>query len=367
MYYLPSKKSFFGFSFLKRRIPSSVLSVEISDQVIRFVVLKKTGDVQSPYTIVSFGTKEVPAGAIIGGVVRNTDVVVDVLKDIRRQTKIQDIFLIFPESYGHTVTLSVSGKKEQLIKEVIKGQIEEQLPSAITKTVFYYEVLHKHTKNTDVLVRIIPTEILKTYRGLCKLAQCKLVGVECISDALARLLTTPQEVATILSIHIGAQETTCALVAQGKVQNSVVLSVGGNALLQALQQTEGLTVAKVSKSKKEKGYLRHKGSKELLYSVASLLDKITNAIGTLAKDWQAQVSHLNHIRPVEQVVLSGAEVNHIGIENYIASNVVFPVSLANIWRTFYNFDQTIPKINFEESLVYAPVIGLAVGRLSQKK
>ena len=66
---------------------------------------------------------------------------------------------------------------------------------------------------------------------------------------------------------------------------------------------------------------------------------------------------------IKKIIISGKDAATPGLKEYLADAVGCRVDLANVWTNVFDFEHQIPKMSFEESLDYAPAIGLALSRL----
>lgn len=367
MYYLPSKKSFLSIPLGAWLSRNSILSLEWEDRQVRFVVLKKTDNKAEPYSILSFGSRDIPSGAIIEGVIYKPDVLARVLSDIKKQTKQKYAVAVLNDSTVYTFPMQVEMHKNVSYLSILRHKLDELVPQTLTKTVLYYNPIRIGAKYMDVLVRAIPLDLLKSYRSVFALAGMKLTAAECLSDSIARMVSNTKQLSAQLVVHVGHNETTCSIVSNGVVHEIKTVLVGGRALTLALQTAHGVIGHEnVLKHKKTKGYTRHAGG-EVLYNVASLLQTITDEIQQLINSQNKNQVSMSDTLTIEKVVLLGEDVTYEGFISYIASKIDRPVECANVWRNLYDFNKTIPKIVFADSLVYASLIGVAVGKLQGKR
>jgi Tfp pilus assembly PilM family ATPase len=65
---------------------------------------------------------------------------------------------------------------------------------------------------------------------------------------------------------------------------------------------------------------------------------------------------------IVKIILCGRESGLQGLPDYLEATLGLSVELANVWCNVFSFDSYIPQIPRKESLAYASVIGLSLGK-----
>ena len=79
------------------------------------------------------------------------------------------------------------------------------------------------------------------------------------------------------------------------------------------------------------------------------------------KVWR-QAHNENKGKLIKRVIVSGKEACVLHLKEYLAEIVGCRADLANVWGNVFDFSEQIPEMNFEDSLDYAPAVGLAISR-----
>ncbi len=80
--------------------------------------------------------------------------------------------------------------------------------------------------------------------------------------------------------------------------------------------------------------------------------------------WNSHADNKNN--KITKVLLCGKNGAIKGFDSYLATQVKTHVELANVWTNVFDFNVSVPRIEFTESLNYALAIGLTLGEFYKK-
>ncbi len=169
----------------------------------------------------------------------------------------------------------------------------------------------------------VPTEQIKKYQNICKVAGLRLLALEVESLSLARVLAGGDPTPSIL-VDIGGRSSNIAIVDQGLLKLNSQTDYGGGDLTQALASGLSINVRRAEELKKTRGLLGTGGEYELSTLMSPLLDAIINEVRR-SKDSYEQ----NYKGKIERVILAGGGANLLGIEKYFKDQLGIPVIKAN--------------------------------------
>jgi len=139
------------------------------------------------------------------------------------------------------------------------------------------------------------------------------------------------------------------------------VDIGGRALTKAIEKILNIKTEEAESIKKEKGIIAREENEELFLTMMSIIGVLKDEINKHSIYWHTHKDQYGRKRPkIEKVILCGGDANLTGLPEYLSTGLKTPVERANVMVNVNSFDKYIPEINFNESLHYATVIGLAL-------
>ncbi|MEK7070355.1 MAG: hypothetical protein AAB966_00955, partial [Patescibacteria group bacterium] len=62
---------------------------------------------------------------------------------------------------------------------------------------------------------------------------------------------------------------------------------------------------------------------------------------------------------ISKLILSGRDSEIVGLKEYLSQSLKIDVQTAEVWGNIFSLNNSVPEINFLDSLNYAVAIGLA--------
>ncbi len=143
------------------------------------------------------------------------------------------------------------------IKQTLPFELEEHIPFALEDVIFDYQTISTSDKNAQLLILIVPKDIVK--ERLALFPQKELSPDLLTSDAVALYnLTTSywqtSETAYAL-VNIGHQQTSVCMIEDNKLSEIRSISIGGQAITQAIQDTYHLSLEDAERAKIDNGFV----------------------------------------------------------------------------------------------------------------
>ncbi len=359
------KRKFFDFFPPPKFLEMPSVGIDISDQAIRFVELIRSEYSHQKYHVVSFGEKKIPEGVITSGFINKPEVIKKLLEEIRKEHSYHFVSAAIPEEKAYLFKTEVPKIEERQIRNNIEFRLEENVPVGPSDSVFDYDIMHRSTHaqdHIDVVVTVVPNKVIAAYTDLFEEANLVPISFELVTQAIAHSVVPRDDLETCLIVNVTDSRTGFGIVSEGAIQFTSTLNFGGTNFTSAIQKNYAVSLADAEKIKTEKGSVQNKGGKELLYSVSTTLSVLKDEIKKVITYWQDHIEKAKLDNPIKRVILCGKDAAMLGFEDYLSDSLSHPVSLANVWTNVFDFDQHIPEISFENSLNYAPAIGLALSR-----
>ena len=323
------KRKFFDFFPTPKFLEMPSVGIDISDQAVRFIEITHSESGHQHFKLKSFGEKKIADDVITSGFINKPDEIKKVLSEIHKEHGFKFASVSLPEEKGYLFKTELPNIEEKYVAENIEMRLEENVPIDASKSVFDYSLigLSGNVKHTEAVVTVVPNKVIDVYSDLFQSASLVPVSYELVTQAVARSIVPQGELGTCLIIYVGDARTGFGIVSNGALQFTSTVNIG--------RATDPVA------TEKKKALIRDEVVKLMLY-------------------WQ------NHNEKdslmIKRLIISGKEATTPGLKEYLANAAGCRVDLANVWVNVFSFDDQVPDISFEDSLDYAPAIGLALSR-----
>lgn len=358
-------------SFL--RIPS--LGIDISDHSVKYMGLSQKGEDVRPKV---WGKLSIPDGIMKRGRILDRAQLVEILKNIKKETKAQFIHASLPEEHAYlfqTEASEMASQKE--IETAIEFNLRENVPLAPEQVVFGYrpvshnEKMHHvgeseeeenaEQKTKVISVSVYPREIVEEYLIAFKEAGFQPLSFEVEAQSIARAVVAKGNDETHMLLDIGTSKVGLSIINHGTIVFTSTLDVGGDDFTNAIKKSfANVTDEEVDKMKNERGLVRSKENETLFQALFSAASVLKDEVGKHCAFWNEEQEEREDLHPIERIVLCGGNANMKGLPEYLESTLHVPVGIANVWENTFTFDEYVPNIKKNQSLEYATSIGLAL-------
>lgn len=296
--------------------------VSVSDTSIRFFQFEKKG---KDFVIKKYVERGLPAGAIVSGHIHNTDEVVAVLKDIKKEIKIPYVRASLPEEKAYLFKTDIPLVSYEDIRSNIEFKLEENVPLPANTLTFDFAVVDPKQlgkEHFDVVVSAIPQEVIDLYVEVFESAGFILYSLEMESQAIARALLKKTERGTYVIVHCAPQKVGLYIVSHSIIHftSTIPLATSGN-FDPALVAPELKKVMAFWKTSHVSDDTASKDIERIFVTGEGFTEDFASALGALVK-----------------------------------ADVV----IGNVWLNAFDIKESVPEISFIDSVKYAPAIGLAL-------
>lgn len=321
------KRKFFDFFPTPKYLEMPSVGIDISDQAIRFVEIVHRESGHQRFHLKSFGEKKIPDGAITAGTINKPDEVKKLLTEIHKEKGFRFASVSLPEEKEYLFKTELPNVEEKYFAENIELRLEENVPIDAKKSVFDYRLIRpsNNSRCAEAVVTVVHNKVIDVYSDLFSGTSLAPVSYEPVTQAVARAIVPLDETETCIIIHVGDVRTGFGIVSAGALQFTSTINVG--------------RVADPADIEKRKSIIK-------------------DEVFKLKSYWQGRNENNNEL--IKKVIISGKAAVALGLKNYLANTVGCRVDLANVWINVFNFEEQIPEMSFEDSLDYAPAIGLAL-------
>lgn len=334
--------------------------LDLSRGVLRFMELENE---KGCLRVSRFGARELPLGVMVDGHVRDKKKLQEAIAGLAEEYHFSFANISLPEEQAYIVNMRLPRISPKEIHDAIELELEEHVPIPAADAMFDHVVVSqgedRHPETLDVVVSVLPKMVIEEYIEAFSGTGIIPKSFEFESQAMARAVIRRGDNGSFLVADIGKMTTDVFVVANGVVQFSAALDIGGHHLTQAIVAAMHCGYDEAEALKIKHGLVV--GEKEAGPGKAMLpvmLDLRTRLMRHYAY-WQTH--HGEKMGgSIEGVYLSGGGANLKGAEEYLSAELDVRVAVANPWINVCSFEEYIPPLTFRRAHGYTAAIGLAL-------
>lgn len=307
----------------------------------------------------SYAQMPLSEGVVVDGDIEKEDAVIDVLRTLRHKHRVRYAVASLSERKAYLYQIVVPNDQKDL-RGAVEFDLEAHVPLPPHETLFDYEVVRRTPTGTIVAVTAFAKRLIDTYERVFAASGVTLRGLEVESHALVRAALSEKDASRVLMIvDMGKRSTRIAVSDHGAVSYTATVDFGGDMLTQALQKRFNLEVGPAEEMKNARGFLFGEGNTDVVEAVASSISVLRDELVRHLSYWNNPSPDDVPREPVERLVVVGGNANMLGLPEYLSGALYLPVVVADVWQNVFSLDEYIPSMPMNESLEYAPAIGLA--------
>lgn len=296
---------------------SSVVGLDIGMDVLRAIEVENA-DKAKP-TIVRYGEAALPAGAVVGGEVREINTVAESLKKLWSSAgfKSKNVVIGMGNQRVFARDLTVPRQGLEQIRQTLPFQVQDVLPMPVSDALLdFYPISEGEGDGglvvNGLLIAAVKEAVLGNVKAVRK-AGLTAVQVDVLPFALTRALTRGSlGSGTLALIDVGATTTNVVIVDAGVPQFIRMIPAGGNDLTKAVMSKLEIDPKRADAVKRARGISTVAPTSE---QERSLDEVIYATVGELLGSLRSTISYFATSRPdkpVRGVVLSGGASQLIG-------------------------------------------------------
>jgi type IV pilus assembly protein PilM len=220
-------------------VPKKLVGLKIGASQIAAARVANNGSAE----LLQVAREELDAGIIVGGELREPELLADALREFFRDNKLpkRNVRLGIANNRIGVRSFEIVGIDDpKQLDNAIRFRAQEALPIPIEEAVLDYQILGESTNDEGetvkrVLLVVAYRELVDRYVSACRKAGIELVGIDLEAFALLRAMGAPREEglppdAALVVVSVGSDRSTFA-VSDGRVcEFTRVLEWGGSAL-----------------------------------------------------------------------------------------------------------------------------------------
>lgn len=342
------------------------VGLDISDQSAKFIeLLPSDGGI----SIGRFGELGIPAGVVEAGKIKKPEELSKILTNLKDKYKISRAVVSLPEEQAYTVRSRVPFVNESEIRDSLDLQLVELVPIPAAGAVLDYDIYKRPIDEHgfyDLSVSVVPKEMVESYIDVLTRASLTPIALEIEAQALARTFISKSSEEVTMIVDIGKTRTSISInVGQMVLYTSTISNIGGDNITHSIEKNLQITYEEAERLKIDKGILRSSDNQELFYSLIPVISSLKDEIMKVIVYWtdHHDDNDISVNKKIDRVILCGGQASLPGLDQYISINTGLPTKVGNPWTNVLDFNDSIPDMDFRDSLRYSTAIGLALRTL----
>ncbi len=352
--------------FLNKKIfnnTSSIFGLDLSDLSVKLVKLESCGNEEK---ITSFGSVQIPSGAISDGEIKNKEQVAAAIKKVvegagPKKIKTKKVICSLPETKAFLRIIAIPKMDDNEIEEAVKWEMEANIPLPLEQVYYDWqmvtEALTAEKNKINLLVVAVSKTTVDETMEVLELAGLDVVGLEIESIAQTRSLLGKKDYnRTVLTVDIGDRRTSFSIAKEGVPCFTSSVPLCGQSLSDVISKGMGISFEEAEKIKFAHGIGSELKNDALFRLVQPVLENFSQEIG---RSIDFYLSGLGYSKNIDNIIVCGGGANTKGILEYLTKKLGREIELGNPWSNL-NLGKTPPIIDRSQSVQYSTAVGLAL-------
>ncbi len=340
------------------------VGLDISADAVRFIELKQKVE---NLEVSRYASRNFPMGIIANGHVQDKKRLRDVIASLAYEYKLSFANVSLPEEQAYLANMRIPRVPLNQVRGTIELSLEEHVPISGADATFDYIIIGEGSgqkkEGIDVVVSVLPRTAVEEYLEIFHGTGITPKAFEFESQAMARSIIPKGDNGTFLVVDIGKMVTDVFVAANGVVQFSASLDIGGHNMTQAIEKALKVTYDEAEALKVKHGLIGGTKEEQVRTELLTVISDLRSRILQHYSYWQTH--HGDKVGGnIESVYLTGGGANLKGVAEFIAMALDVQVKIANPWVNVCSFEKYVPPLAMHESHGYTAAIGLALRNIS---
>lgn len=303
------------------------IGLDMTDESLRIVELV-SGSNNSGLKLGRFAEKEIPAGTVESGVIKDRAKLISALKELRKVSPTPYVNASLPEEKSYLFTATVNDGDDDAIRQNIEFILEENVPLKPAETLFEYDVISSGPdKSGKILVSVtaMPSSVADEYNSVFIESGFIPYSMEVEGRPLIRCLLPRGDKRVLLAVTCNERNVGIFLVAGGVIRFTSTTRID----------------------------LVDSGDTDFN---STLADFVSNEIDKVHSYWHGK----SPSSKIESIIISGKKANDTKFLSELRKRSSTKIEIANVWINVFDPSSDVPEIEHDDSLRYATAIGLAL-------
>ncbi len=353
-------------TFLNKKIfnsSASIFGLDLSDLSIKLVKLEENGKEDE---LVSYGTVQLPFGAISDGEIKEKSQVIEAINKLvkisgPKKVKTKKVICSIPETKAFLRIISIPKMSEEEISEAVKWEIEANIPLSLEQVYYDWQIVTESLKieknKINLLVVAVSRIIIDEIISVIEEAGLDVVGLEIESISQARSLLSQEDCnKTVLIVDIGDRRTSFSIAKEGVLCFTSSIPLSGQSLTDTIARGMSISSKEAEEIKFNYGIGSDFKNDALFQLTKPILENFSQEI---EKSADFYLSGLGYSKSIDKIIVCGGGANTKGIVPYLSKKLGREIELGNPWSNV-NFGKKLPLIEKGQAVQYSTAIGLAL-------
>jgi type IV pilus assembly protein PilM len=336
--------------------------LDFSDNRARLVCLKET---KKGIEVSHFEQRPIPKDVVHMGRIEKEEVLVGVLKEMRKTSPVSFLRVTIPESQGYSFTVQLQATSHKEVRNSIELILEENIPLSLADSIFDYTILSQEMEKVTVQVVAISRVLQESYYRVVTNAGFIPVGFELEGHAIARAIIPHADMDPCMIVDLGQSKTGVAVVANKQIFFTATIDFGGEQLTTMIMKALNISYEEAEQIKKTHGFSFGGEDDKVYESMIGTLATLRDEINNYYVYWNNKKNQILPVPQIMKIMLCGGGSNLINIDEYLKAGLRIPVTKANPWVNMFSFDDIVPVISREDALGYTTAIGITLADIYQ--
>ncbi len=310
--------------------PNAVVGIDIGAWSTKVVQLRYAGEraiLETYGELLNEGYFK-GAQATGSGFLRYSDAdIAALLKDVIREVKVtsRDAIFSIPAASSFVITVALPRLSYKEIEQAVPFEARKYVPVPLSEVVLDWDILETDEERgtIEVLLVVVPKEILEKFKRIASLAGLSLRAVEVEVISAVRSLAG-NELIPLALVILGHQTTTLTVVDKGRVRRSHHFTRGSQEITAALERGLGIERPRAETLKREIGVSERIEERETSSLIEPFLDTLFAELGRVTAGYNRRAS-----RKIQRIILAGGGANLKGIVEIAATHFGIEVARGN--------------------------------------
>ncbi|KUK76310.1 MAG: Type IV pilus assembly protein PilM [candidate division WS6 bacterium 34_10] len=317
------------------------------------------GNISTNPKLVNFGSQTTPQGVINSEDKKDQKQLADVVKKLYSDSKIKNtsIVVALPEFSVFTRFLEFPGVKTEELKDAVFYEAKQYIPVPIEEVrMSYVPIGFNEAKNAPrVLLVAAPLKTIESYIKVTEMAGLEVVAIETESVALGRAMYRATQQKHVVMLDFGANSTDMSIMMEGYLVFSQSISIGSDALTQAIVNKFNFEYNQAEEYKRNYGITPNVLENKIYNVLSPILESIVLEVNRGIEFYKNKTLSS---APTE-FFLTGDGALLPGLADFLSKALHANATIANPWSNI-QIDRKFQDIISKSGPSYSVAIGLAL-------
>ncbi len=307
----------------------------------------------------AFGSQPTPHGIINSEDEAHKKKLADVVKALYNSSGIKNkkVVIAMPEIAVFTRFIELVGVKEAELEEAVYYQAKQYIPLPLHEVQMSMQKIgFDESRNAQkILLVAAPKRLIEVYADVIDKSGLDLLAVETEAVAMGRAIYHSSGEKTLLMLDFGAQSTDMSVMSDGNLVFSQSISIGSDALTQAIMNKFSFEYNQAEEYKRTYGIKQEELEGKVYDAIKPVFDSIIVEIQRGIEFYKSNTL----LRMPAKSYIAGDGALLPGITEYMKAQIGIEIVIADPWANI-SVDKKFLELLGKNKASYANAVGLAL-------